>query len=137
MIALDTNVVVRYLVDDDETQSRQAADLMEGAAARGEHLFVGDLVLCETVWVLASSYGFSREEISGVLTSLLRARALLFSSTDRLARALAAYREGRGDFADYLIREHTRAAGAETVATFDRKLLGDPGFTAVRGASPR
>ncbi len=128
MIGLDTNVLVRFLVRDDEKQSRRATKLIKGAVERGEQLFVSDIVMCETVWVLSSAYGFTRAEIVDALGGLVRARNLVFGSTDRLARALDAYRDGKGDFADYLIREHARAAGADTVATFDRALLKDAGF---------
>jgi len=129
MIALDTNVVVRFLVEDDENQSRLASRLIRGAIERKEPLFICDIVMCETVWVLSSAYRFSRREIVGALIELLRARAVVFDSTDRLARALEAYSSGKGDFADYLIREHARTAGADTVATFDRSLLRERGFS--------
>ncbi len=128
MIGLDTNVLVRFLVRDDEKQSRRATKLIKGAVERGEQLFISDIVMCETVWVLSAAYRFTRTEIVDALAGLVRARNLVFSSTDRLARALAAYRHGKGDFADYLIRELARAAGADTVATFDRALLKDEGF---------
>ena len=123
MIALDTNVLIRFLVEDNEAQSRRATELIEGAVARDEQLFVSDIVMCETVWVLSSAYRFSRAEIVDALSQLLRARSVVFSSADNIARALDAYRKERGDFADYLIREHARSAGVETVATFDGALL--------------
>jgi len=129
MIALDTNVLIRFLVEDDEAQSRRATKLIEGAVARDEQLFISDIVMCETVWVLSSAYRFSRAEIVDSLSQLLRARSVVFSSTDSIARALDAYRKERGDFADYLIREHARSAGAETVATFDGALLKGSGFS--------
>ncbi len=129
MIALDTNVLVRFLVEDDENQSRLATRLIRGAIEREEQLFISDIVMCETVWVLSSAYSFSRVEILEALAALLRARAVVFALTDRLARALEAYAAGKGDFADYLIREHARAAGADTVATFDRSLLKERGFS--------
>jgi len=128
MIALDTNVLVRFLVEDDPKQSRQAARLIEKAVASGEPLFISDIVMCETVWVLGSAYGFSRADIAGALANLLRAKSVVFASTDRLASALEAYRGGKGDFADYLIREQAHAHGADQVATFDRALLKEPGF---------
>ena len=129
MIALDTNVLVRFLVKDDEAQSRRATKLIEQAVAAGEQIFIGDIVMCETVWVLASAYRFSRTEIVDALSLLLRAKSVVFRSADRVARALDAYRKGKGDFADYLIREHASSAGAETVVTFDRALLKESGFT--------
>ena len=129
MIALDTNVLIRFLVEDDEAQSRRATKLIEGAVARDEQLFVSDIVMCETVWVLSSAYGFSRDEIVDALSQLLRARSVVFNSADSIARALDAYRKEKGDFADYLIREHARSAGADTVATFAGALLEESGFS--------
>ena len=129
MIGLDTNVLVRYLVEDDVSQSRRATKLIEEAIARNDQLFISDIVMCEMVWVLSSAYRFSRTEIVDALAGLLRAKSVVFDSTDRLARSLNAYQKGKGDFADYMIRELARAAGAETVATFDRSLLKETGFS--------
>jgi len=132
MIALDTNMLVRFLVQDDPKQSLQAGRLIEKAVDRQVPLFISDVVMCETVWVLASAYGLPRAEIADALGALLRAKSLVFASTDRLASAFEAYRRGKGDFADYLIREQAHAHGADEVATFDRALLKEPGFVAPR-----
>lgn len=129
MIALDTNVLVRFLVEDDEAQSAAAAALIEETLSREEGLFVSDIVMCETVWVLGTSYHVRKPEIAAILRDLLRAKQLVFASPDSLSRALAAYASGRGDFSDFLIREHARAAGCDTVATFDRAILSEHGFT--------
>ena len=129
MIALDTNVLVRFLVEDDAGQTRRATRLIKKAQERGEALFISDIVMCEVVWVLSTSYRFSRTEIAGVLSSLLRAKGVVFASSDQLARALYAFSSSKGDFADYLIREHARAAGAKTVVSFDKPLLRDKGFS--------
>jgi predicted nucleic-acid-binding protein len=126
--ALDTNVLVRFLVEDDKAQSARAAKLVERTVAAGRSLFVSDVVLCEVVWVLASCYRVSTSEIVGTLRRLLHAKHLAFDAPDRLAAALDAFEQGRGDFADYLIREHARSAGFDEVATFDRALLKEPGF---------
>lgn len=130
MIALDTNVLIRFLVEDDEEQSARAAALIRRTLESEARLFVPELVICETVWVLAGAYRFQRGEIAALLTDLLRARELELGGADRLWRALRAYRDGRGDFSDYLIREQARDAGFDTVATFDRALLKDFGFAA-------
>ena len=130
MIALDTNVLVRFLVQDDEDQTARVQALLQRAVDRGLSCYVSDVVLCELVWVLERSYKIHREEIGQGLRQLLRARHLLFSSTDRLFRALEAYASRRGDFADYVIREHARSAGCESVATFDKALLAEQGFMA-------
>lgn len=130
MLALDTNVLVRFLVEDDPQQSAAAAALVERAVAADESLYISDIVLCETVWVLGSNYRVPRDQIASTLRELLRARALLFDASDALSRSLDAYVRGRGDFADYLIREHSRAAGCTDVATFDGALLNESGFVA-------
>ena len=132
MIALDTNVLVRYLVEDDPRQGALATALIERAVAVDEALFVSDVVVCETVWVLSISYGITRAKIATLLHDLFRARHLEFAATDQLMRALDAYGSGRGDFADYLIREHARAAECESVATFDKVLLKESGFMGVK-----
>ncbi len=132
MIALDTNVLVRYLVEDDATQTALAAALIDRAIAANESLFVSDIVVCETVWVLRVGYRVGRAEVAALLRQLFRARHLLFRAVDQLARALDAYAAGKGDFADYLIREHARAVDCDTVATFDTVLVKERGFVAVR-----
>ena len=128
MIALDTNVIVRFLVEDDKVQTAAAARLIEHAVVTDEALFVADVALCEVVWVLEYSYQVSRAEVASVLNRLLHARHLTFSSPDLLVRALAAFASGKGDFADYVIHEHAVAAGCSAVATFDRALLKESGF---------
>jgi predicted nucleic-acid-binding protein len=130
VIALDTNVLVRFLVEDDPRQSKAATALIGRAIARNEPLFISDVVLCELVWVLAGSYDVRRERIVATLRDLLRARHLRFATAEVLRRAVESYAESKGDFADYLIREHGRAAGCSAVATFDRALLRDEGFVA-------
>jgi predicted nucleic-acid-binding protein len=132
VIALDTNVLVRFLVEDDPKQSAAAASLISRVIAGGETFFVSDIVVCEMVWVMSVSYGIGRKEIAGSLRNLLRARHVTFRAVDQLIRALEAYEAGKGDFADYLIREHARAANCDQVATFDRVLLRESGFIAVR-----
>ncbi|MFI5233929.1 MAG: PIN domain-containing protein [Gemmatimonadales bacterium] len=128
MIALDTNVLVRFLVEDDAVQSRAATAVITRAGRADEPLFVSDIVLCEVVWVLSASYGAAKSEIVAAIRKLLHARQLAFQASDVLVRALEAYAAGRGDFADYLVREDARAAGCDAVLTFDKALLKESGF---------
>jgi predicted nucleic-acid-binding protein len=122
MIALDTNVVVRLLVDDDPDQCRRARRLVEEAGKSQEPLWLCDIVLCETVWVLESCYDLPRDAIAAALKRLVRARQVQLQSSDQVAAALAAYADGSADLADYLILEHAVAAGCDRLVTFDRKL---------------
>ena len=128
MIGLDTNILVRFLVQDDPKQSERARTLIEKAIDSEMPCFVSDVVLCEMVWVLERSYKTRRFDIGRILGHLLRARHLTFTSLERLFAALESYHAGNGDFADYLIREHSRAEGCEAVATFDGDLLEEAGF---------
>ena len=123
MSALDTNLIVRFLVEDDAAQSALVAALIDAAAVAEERLFVGEVVLCEVAWVLARAYRFGKAEIAGALRSLLHARQIAVRDSAALHRALDA-------FADYVIREQARAAGAAPVVTFDRALHGEADFVA-------
>ena len=128
MIALDTNVLVRLVLHDDEAQAKTAERLFIRARREQTHLFVPDIVLCELVWVLTARARLSRDDIAAALEQLLRTELIVVSDTGGVDRALASYRGGKADFADYLIGEQARRAGAEEVVTFDRTLKGEPGF---------
>jgi predicted nucleic-acid-binding protein len=125
VIALDTNVLVRLILHDDEAQARAAERLV--VRARREHtpLFVADVVLCELVWVLKSRVGRSRTDIADALDRLFRTELIVLADAGIAERALEAYRAGKGDFADYLIREQARGMDATEVVTFDRQLKGE------------
>ena len=128
MIALDTNVLVRLVLHDDEAQARAAERLFIRARRNQTPLFVADVVLCELVWVLKRRAGVSRADIVDTLDRLLRTELIVVSDAAIAENALAAYRAGKGDFADYLIREQSRAMRATEVVTFDRALKGENGF---------
>lgn len=128
MIALDTNVLVRLIVSDDETQARVAEQLVIRARREQTSLFVADVVLCELVWVLRSRLKLARAEIAETLTRLLATELVVVADAAIVERALDAYRRGSGDFADYLIREQALANDADEVVTFDRGLKGETGF---------
>lgn len=130
MMALDTNVLVRFIVEDDRAQSARATRVIDGAIARNEEVFVSDVVLCEFVWVLSISYQVPRAELVATLGRLVQTRELTFASRERVRRATGAYASGKGDFADYLIREHAQDAGCTSVVTFDRALHKDAMFVA-------
>jgi len=128
MIAVDTNVLARLLVKDDDAQTRKAVELIRRLDAEGTRARVSVVAMCELVWVLRSCYGFGRELIARTLQQVLAARQLAFDSPDRLSRALRAFEAGKGDIADYMIREDAQAAGCDAVATFDRALLKEEMF---------
>jgi predicted nucleic-acid-binding protein len=131
MIALDTNVLVRYLVEDDAIQSARAAKLIAAASAGSNQLFVSTVVLCELTWVLSVAYKVQKQELVRVLRRLLLARQLAFESADSFTQALDAFERGRGDLADYVIRETALAHGCDSVATFDKALIKEDRFIAA------
>jgi predicted nucleic-acid-binding protein len=128
MIAVDTNVLVRFLVHDDQAQSSRATALFRRAQRSDEPVFVPDLVLAETVWVLLRAYRVPKADVVRTLTDLVRARHVRFESPTQVERAIASFARSRGDFVDYLIREHAQAADCEAIATFDESLWSEPGF---------
>jgi predicted nucleic-acid-binding protein len=130
VIALDTNVLVRFLVKDDVRQWEACKSLVDATLARGDGLFVGHVVLCELAWVLASVYDHTREEVRAALRAVAASGNVTVEAVDEVHRALDAHARGQGDVSDYLIREHALRAGCDVVVTFDRKLLKEPVFRA-------
>lgn len=122
MIGIATNVLVRYLTQDDPRQSKRANALIANAVASGERLFVGAVVLCELVWVLRESYGVARAELVSTLERILATAQLEIDQKDLVREALEDYRAGGGDFADYMIGRRGKEAGCEQTATFDQRL---------------
>lgn len=112
MIGLDTNVLVRYLTEDDPEQSPRAVALVERALEEGERLFVPQVVLCELVWVLDSVYHYSLEEISLVLRDLLRTRQLVIEDLDTAWKAVDRYAAESGvSFARQRLRDGAQGLG--------------------------
>lgn len=128
MIALDTNTLLRLIAHDDEAQARVVERLLIKARRDQTALFVADIVLCELAWVLIRRHKLSRAQVADELHNLLETELIVVSDGGVASRAVSAYREGNGDFADYLIREQAFAAEATEVVTFDRSLKGEPGF---------
>ena len=120
MKGVDTNVLVRYLTQDDPAQSRRANAIIDGAVAGGERIHVDTVVLCELVWVLRSAYGLPRATVADALTGLLETSQLSVDERDRLREAASRYAVGGGDFADYVLGLRNRSAGCDTTLTFDR-----------------
>ena len=131
MIGLDTNVLVRYLTLDEPRQAEIATQVIESATTVGEPLFVSTVVMCEVVWVLERGYRFDRAQVEHAIDALLRTAQLHFREKDLLLAALADYRGGSGDFADYVIGRDAAAEGCSRTVTFDRALAPSPLFEFV------
>ena len=122
MTGLDTNVLVRYLTQDDPAQARRVNALLAEASRRGERCAIAAVVLCELVWVVAEAYRVDRAPSAGVLVRLLDTAQFVVEDRDQVRRALQDYRGGPGDFADYLLGWRNRQAGCAVTATLDRGL---------------
>ncbi len=128
MTGLDTNVLVRFLTDDDPVQARKAAAVIQTTVARGGRCFIGSLVLCELTWVLRSAYDVSKADLLLTLDRLMATTQFVIGDKDAVRQAIEAYRSGRADFADYIIGLMHRDARCEKTVTFDRRLRGNRVF---------
>ena len=131
MIGLDTNILVRYLTQDDAAQARKANRLIDGAVGKDERLHLDVIVLCELVWVLRGAYDFSKETVGDAVAQILDATRFSVDDRDLLREALEAYRSGQGDFSDCVLGMRNRRAGCSATATFDRGLKKNESFTVL------
>jgi predicted nucleic-acid-binding protein len=122
MRGLDTNVIGRYVTQDDRNQLQRANTVFPTAAASGEKLFVNAMVLCELVWVLRSACREPRERIIPVLEGLLETPEVVVEDADLARRAIGDWWNGQGDFADRFIAHRNRRAGFEPTLSSDRVL---------------
>jgi predicted nucleic-acid-binding protein len=134
MIAVDTNVLLRYLVPEDPVQSRLARSVIEDAVNRDGAVFIPTVVMCELVWVLDRSLKYKRAQIAHVLEQLITRDSFIFESRTALYCAWEDYRLARGDFADYVIAHVVSLHGCSSVITFDRALTRPP-FKLLRPAT--
>lgn len=126
MIALDTNVLVRFLVQDEPLQAQLATNVIDQLTDEAQG-FVSREVLIELVWVLERAYRLGRAEIAVALDGLLSATELNIEGSDEFAPALELYRNDGFGFADLMIAAAARRAGANELVTFDRKAARLPG----------
>lgn len=128
MIGLDTNIVVRYLTQDDPKQSQIATRLMERTLSSDEPGFISLVVLAEIVWVLVSLYFVDRAGIVQIVSGLLTTEQLRVESAELAWRAKRRYEASKADFSDALIAECAVAAGCKRAVTFDRAAAATSGF---------
>jgi predicted nucleic-acid-binding protein len=131
MIGLDTNVLVRYLAQDDPSQSRRATQIVEGELTEQEPGFVSLVAMVETAWVLERAYNLAAPEVAATIERLLQIDTLVVEREQEVFTAMIALKEGRGSFADALIGELGARAGCAHTVTFDRRALRLRGFAAA------
>jgi len=118
MIGLDTNVILRYIMQDDPVQARQATALIESLTA-DEPGFIPMIVLVEMVWVLFSAYRLNRHQVAQVLEQLAQLKEIRLDSTDLVLKALRIFKAGTADFSDCLIERIAANQGCQKTVTFD------------------
>jgi predicted nucleic-acid-binding protein len=134
MIGLDTNILVRYLAQDDPLQSPIAADILESRVTEKNPGYISIVAMVETVWVLDRAYGLVTSEIAAALERILQADTLVVESEQEVFEAMMALKEGSGSFADALIGALGAKAGCTRTLTFDKSASRLPGFELVYGA---
>ena len=131
MIGLDTNILVRYLAQDDPMQSPIATDIMEFRVTEEDPGFISVVAMVETVWVLDRAYALAASEIAAALERILQADTLVVESEQEVFQATMALKEGSGSFADALIGALGAQAGCARTVTFDKSASKLPGFELV------
>lgn len=129
MIGLDTNVMVRYLVQDDPKQSAVATAFIEKSMSEGSTLWIGLVTLCEIIWVLEKCYELTKQELVDLLLQLLQTKQLKIELDEVVWRAWNDYKQGSGiGFSDCMIGRQNISQGCVATYTFDKKAakrLGD------------
>ena len=120
MKAIDTNVLVRFLVNDEPRQSKVAHNLFYEAELARDRLYVSNMVLLETIWVLESAYDVDRESLLETLNELLLMPVLALESRELIQAVLVSARTGKADLSDLFIGHAAQLAGCETTLTFDK-----------------
>lgn len=128
MIGIDTNVLVRYLAQDDPKQAAAATRLFQSLSTAAP-AFVSQIVLAEAVWVLQSCYRADSDRIGQVVEALLRTEVIQVERADVVWRALRRFRQDQGDFPDALVTELAHTAGCDRTYSFDRGAVKRSGMT--------
>ncbi len=120
MIGIDTNVLVRYIAQDDPAQSKLATRLIENECSPATPGYISLIVLVELVWVSESCYGASLADIAQIVRRLLSIRQLIIQEAEVVWKALRQFEGSKADFADSLVEQLALAAGCSSVMTFDK-----------------
>ena len=128
MIGLDTNVVIRYLVQDDKKQSAAATRFIEKSLTTDVPGYINHITLCEIVWVLQRCYDVTKQQLRDIIEGLLTTKQLIVENVEVAWKALRAYDANSADFCDALIGQANIHSGCEHTVTFDKKAACLPGF---------
>lgn len=128
MISIDTNILVRFLTQDDKEQCRKIDHLFQKCKKSGEIIYVSDLVIIETVWVLESAYKLKKAEVIAAVEKVLLAAFLDFEDLSLLLRTQELYLAGKADLSDYYIQCKAQKAGCTQLLSFDKAFVQSSNF---------
>jgi predicted nucleic-acid-binding protein len=130
MIGLDTNVLVRYIAQDDAKQSPKATSLINSLSSDNPG-FIALVSLVELVWVMQSCYSATKEEVVAILEQLLRTQELLVENAEIAIKALNIFTGSKADFSDCLIERSANKAGCDYTVSFDANAIKTTGMRLV------
>lgn len=128
MIGIDTNILVRYITQDDELQSGVATEFIENYCSNGNKIFVNHLVICELVWVLKKCYKLPKPKTINVIEHILQISQFSIENAQVVWQALTDYKRGSADFADYVVGRTNTFNNCDETVTFDKKAGKSNGF---------
>jgi predicted nucleic-acid-binding protein len=123
MIGIDTNILVRYLTQDDIEQAKVVEQLFNKYATGSHSVFINNIVICELIWVLERGYKYSKEDITKVIKHILSTKEFNFENQELLWLSLNQYSQKKLDFSDALIGEINKHSGCTNTLTFDKAAI--------------
>lgn len=125
MIGIDTNILVRYLTQDDIEQAKTAESLLDKYLTKPKSVFVNNIIICELIWILDRGYKYSKDQIIKVVRQILSTEEFAFENQNVLWLALEQFEKKRLDFSDALIGQLNKNKGCESTFTFDKAALAE------------
>ena len=130
MIAIDTNILVRYITQDDLQQAEAAENLLAIYNNNPQSIFINNIVLCEFIWVLEKGYKYTQQQISSTIRIILSTEEFAFEYHNVLWLALEEYELKNTDFSDSLISKLNYNLGYKQTFSFDKSAINNNLFTA-------
>jgi len=128
MIGLDTNILVRFVAQDDPVNSPRSKAIMKSLSA-SEPGWIAVTAIAEFAWVMARTFRVSRPDICIMLNMFLNWPEIVVEQADLVRKAVNLYRTGKAEFTDYLVASAGQLAGCSHTLTFDRKAAKSAGMT--------
>lgn len=123
MIAIDTNILVRYITQDDDAQSKAAENLLAKYSNKFQSIFINNIVMCELVLVLEKGYSYNQEQIASTIRIILSTEEFAFEHHNVLWLTLEDYELKKIDFSDSLISKLNQHLGFRQTFSFDKTAI--------------